>query len=620
MRRAALPAAIAACVAALLAGFLAAAAGCGDARKPSRPATIVLVSIDTLRADRVGAYGRPGAGTPSIDRLAAEGVRFDRAQTTAPVTLPAHASILTGRSLPAHGVLDNGAFALPPEVPTLAEALAAAGFATGAFVSSPVLARRHGLARGFAEYDDRIERTPAALNWEERPGTGTVTSALAWLALQRNAPAFLWVHLFEPHRPYAPPEPFASQHPGDPYQGEVATADAAVGRLLDGLRALEREEKLLVVVVADHGEGLGEHGEATHGLFLYGTTMRVPLVIWGPDLGVAQGMVVDAAVSVADLAPTLAEFASAAPLSSIDSLSLAAIARGTVEADADRGVFAEAHTPSLAYGWSGLRALVRGRIKLIDAPRPQLFDLATDRHERVDLAAARPDEVAGGRRALDELLRHALAIAPAAGSASGAVSAADREALASLGYAAALSTGGARALVDATRVDPHDRVEFLERFDAAVVLTQRGAATEAALRLAELAALDPGNAAVQYELGQALIHAGELARARALFERFVTAFPESSLGWFRLGQLFDHGGDPRGAESAWRRAAAVDPQQVDALKALASLLADEGRVGEAIELAEQAAGLAPDDPAIRRSLERWRENQPATPESADAEE
>ena len=589
-----------------------AAVGCRPA-PPKGPVTILLVSIDTLRADRVGAYGRAGAGTPVIDRLATEGVRFDRAQATAPVTLPSHASMLTGRSLPAHGVYDNGAYALPGGVPTLAESLAAAGFKTGAFVSSPVLSRRFGLDRGFGEYDDRMVRTQKLVHWDARSGSDTVTKALAWFAMQGEVPAFAWVHLFEPHRPYSPPEPFASQHAGDPYQGEVAAADAAVGQLLEGVRALGRARNLLVVVVADHGEGLGDHGEPTHALFLYETTMRVPLVIWGPDFGVAPGKVVEAAVSIADLAPTLIEFASAKPLPAVDSLSLAAIARGAAEAPADRSVFAEAHTPSIAYGWSGLRALVRGDLKLIEAPRTRLFDLGDDPGEQTDLAASRPDEVRAGKGALDDLLRRALAIAPEPGAASGTVSDADREALRGLGYAASFTEGDSRTLVDATRVDPHDRVEFLETFDRAVVLTQKGQAKESAALLAELADIEPANRAVQFELGQALILAGDVGRARELFERFVVSFPESSLGWFRLGQLLDHAGDAVGAERAWRRAAEVDPQQVDALKALAALLAEQGRVGEAIEIAESAGRLAPDDPGIRRSLERWKAEDAAPP-------
>ncbi|MBP1612079.1 MAG: hypothetical protein H6Q01_742 [Acidobacteria bacterium] len=589
---------------AILLALLAATVACGKP-KAAGPMTLVLVSIDTLRADRVGAYGRSDAGTPAIDRLAGQGVRFDRAQATAPVTLPSHASMLTGRSLPAHGVYDNGTYALPDSVPTLAEALAKRGFKTAAFVSSPVLARRFGLARGFSEYDDRIAKTRSPLHWEQRSGADTVIQSLAWLALQGDAPAFLWVHMFEPHRPYSAPEPFASRFPDHPYQAEVAAADAAVGQLLDGLRALGREGNLLVAVVADHGEGLGDHGEPTHGVFLYETTMRVPFVLWGPALGVAKGLVVGAPVSVADLAPTLLEFAEAPPFPAIDGASLAGIARGTVAAPEQRGVFAEAHAPSIAYGWSGLRALVRGQEKLIAGPRARLFDLANDPGETRDLAAERPDAVRATSEALTDALRRALAIAPEPGEASGSVSAADHDALRGLGYAATGATSSSRTLVDPSRTDPHDRVDFIERFDRALRLVQKGDPKQAAAILGELAALEPANKAAQFEYGQALIQAGDLDRARAVYEQLVVTHPESALAWFRLGQLRDQAGDAPGAETAWRHGADADPRNGDVLKALASLLAGQRRYEEAIAAAEAALALEPGNRGIQRDIATW---------------
>ncbi len=598
MRRAALLAAVCA--------LSAAAAACGGAGSPAGPATIVLVSIDTLRADRVGAYGRAGAGTPAIDRLAAEGVRFDRAQTTAPLTLPAHASMLTGRSLPAHGVLANGGFALPDSIPTVAGALQRAGFRTGAFVSAPVLARRTGLARGFDTYDDRIPRTRSgAAHWEERAGPDTVTAALAWLAMQGEAPVFLFVHLFEPHRPYAPPALFAAQHPGDPYQGEVAAADAAVGQLLEGLSALNRGGRALVAVVGDHGEGLGDHGEPTHGVFLFETTMRVPLVLWGPGFGIAGGTVERAPVSVADLGPTLVEFAGAPALDAVDALSLAPAARGTAPLPKDRGVFAEAHVPALEYGWSGLRAIVRGADKLIEAPRAQLFDLDADPGEARDLAARRPDAVRSASSALDALLRRAAAIAPAATASAAALPEAERESLRGLGYAASGRRGDGGPLVDPRKPDPHDRVPFLARFDEAVALTQGGRPGDAAALLAPLVDAEPANHAALFEYGQALILAGDLPRARVAFEALVAAHPDSATGWLRLGQLLDRAGDAKRAEAAYRRGAAADPLNGDTLKALASLLADQRRYDEAIAAAESALALDPEDKGIQRDIETW---------------
>ena len=241
--------------------------------------------------------------------------------------------MLTGRSLPAHGVYDNGTYALPDSVPTLAEALAKRGFKTAAFVSSRSSRADSASPAASRSTTTGSRKTRSPLHWEQRSARRHRRSqSLAWLALQGEAPAFLWVHMFEPHRPYSAAEPFASRFPDDPYQAEVAAADAAVGQLVEGLRALGREGNLLVAVVADHGEGLGDHGEPTHGVFLYETTMRVPFVLWGPALGVAKGLVVDAPVSVADLTPTLLEFAEAPPFPAIDGVSLAGIARGIVAA------------------------------------------------------------------------------------------------------------------------------------------------------------------------------------------------------------------------------------------------------------------------------------------------
>ncbi|HYH44672.1 MAG TPA: sulfatase, partial [Thermoanaerobaculia bacterium] len=268
-------------LAAVLIGAMV-AAGCragepgGTAAGSSDGASLLLVTLDTVRADRLGGYGYAAAETPTLDRLAREGVRFAAASTNAPLTLPAHASLLTGLLPPRHGLRNNGAGRLP-EVPTLAAVLAAAGYRTAAFVSSFVLDRRFGLDRGFAVYDDDVERDAGggvALDAERR-GDRTVERALAWLSaktpetLDRERPFFLWVHLYDAHAPYAPPAPYDSRHRGRPYDGEIAFADAQVGRLVAELERRGLAGRTLVAVTADHGEALGEHGELTHGLLLY---------------------------------------------------------------------------------------------------------------------------------------------------------------------------------------------------------------------------------------------------------------------------------------------------------------------------------------------------------------
>ena len=278
----------------------------------SRPApgrapglNVLLITIDTLRADAVGVYGRPGGPTPTIDRLAEAGVRFTDAHAHNVVTLPSHANMLSGRLPPDHGIRDNGGFRLPAGIETLATHLQRLGYRTGAFVSAFPLDSRFGLATGFDVYDDRFTDggpRPAFLI-QERSAQRTVALARQWLDAAGNEPWFSWVHVYEPHFPYEPPEPFASRWPGDPYLGEVAAADAALAPLLEPILAAGVDGRTLVVVTSDHGEALGEHGEASHGIFAYEEVLRVPLVIYAPQL--FRPRVVDAPARHVDLLPTL---------------------------------------------------------------------------------------------------------------------------------------------------------------------------------------------------------------------------------------------------------------------------------------------------------------------------
>ena len=448
--------------------LLLAGAACGGGSRGDAP-TIVLVTIDTLRADRVGCYGRAGADTAVIDRLAAEGVRFDAAQTTAPITLPAHASILSGRSLPGHGVLTNSGFSLAESVPLVTESLQKAGYATGGFVSTKLLSPKAGFARGFDSFDDRITLAPTrrggVTGFPERAGSETAAAALAWLAtVPKSKPVFLWVHLFEPHTPYAPPPEIAARHAGDPYQGEVAAADAVLGRLLDGIDRAGRG-RVLTFVAGDHGEGLGDHGETTHGIFLFQEVMRVPLIVHGPEWGIRPA-VVDASVSLTDLAPTVLELTALPALPGADGLSLAAVVTGRGAAPQRGGVFAESHMPQIEYGWSGLRALVQGRTKLIQAPRSALYDLAEDPREKRDLAVARASEMPALVEALTDLRRRAVASAPAAADSNASVSEDQMKDLQALGYAASGRPNRPAGvdLVDPNAINPLDRTEYVGLF------------------------------------------------------------------------------------------------------------------------------------------------------------
>ncbi len=607
------PAAIRALCTLLFSALLLACAGCGGGGRGDAP-TVILVTIDTLRADRVGCYGRSGADTAVLDRLAAEGVRFDAAQTTAPITIPAHASILTGRTLPGHGVLSNSGFSLAESVPVVAESFRKAGYATGAFVSTRLLSSKLGFGRGFDLFDDRItlpaSRRGGVTGFAERAGNETAAAALAWLAtVPKSKPVFLWVHLFEPHTPYAPPPEIAARHAGDPYQGEVAAADAVLGRLLSGIDDAGRG-RVLTLVAGDHGEGLGDHGEATHGILLFQEVMRVPLIAHGPAWGIRPA-VVDAPVSLADIAPTVLELTALPPLPGADGLSLAAVLTGRGGAPQRGGVFAESYMPQIEYGWSGLRALVQGRTKLIQAPRSALYDLGEDPHEKHDLAAARAAEVPALVEALTDLRRRAIASAPAPSDSGAAVSDEQMKDLQALGYAAS-GRDARRAgvdLVDPDATNPLDRTEYIALFSKAMDMVQQGRPRDALSTFENLRHQDPRNVSLLHQYGQALMLSGFVDNALEIFRMAVAVDPEYALGWQRIGQLLDAKRDLAGAEAAYRKAIETGPDMLQAHKALAGLLIETGRLDEGIAQLEDAQKIDPLDAGLQRDLERFRKQR-----------
>ncbi|MEZ4352204.1 MAG: sulfatase-like hydrolase/transferase [Myxococcota bacterium] len=384
---------------------LALASACRD-REPdsprdidaSKPPDIVLVTWDTVRADAVGTSIAPAtapatapeiapvtaeaaeqSATPHFDRLALDGVRFLDARSPVPITLPAHTSLLSGLWPSTHGVRDNGLFEVAPDVPLLAESFERAGYQTGAFVSAAVLDHRYGLARGFAHYDDRVESIRGEIAVPTRPATEVVDAALAWLAgVPADRPIFLWVHLYDPHRHWRAPEPFASQYP-DPYRAEIAYADAETGRLIDALSQAGRLDSAIVALTSDHGEGLGEHGEQTHAYFAYESTLRIPLVLWlGPEskAEIARGAMVHGPASLVDLAPTLLELASLPPIGSqgrslVDSLSGNDVPPRLQPVECVAGAFGFGTAP--VFG-----VLTETREAWYDLPEPEHYDLAQD--------------------------------------------------------------------------------------------------------------------------------------------------------------------------------------------------------------------------------------------------
>jgi arylsulfatase A-like enzyme len=404
------------------------------ARPEPGPIGVVLITLDTTRADRLSPYGMMDVSMPHLERLAREGVVFDQASSVAPLTLPSHCSIFTGLFPPAHGVRDNADRALAPDHTTLAEILKARGFETAAFVGSAVLDPDRGLEQGFSQYRGVSRATlkgratsMVEADSRQRRADEVIADATRWLERIDGSRFFLWTHLNDPHRPYDPPEPFRSRY-FDPYVGEIAFADSQIGRLLEALDRQGLLDRTIVIVAGDHGESLGEHGERDHGIFVYESVLRVPLIIRGPGLAPHR---VGEAVRLVDVMPTVLEMLDL-PGPAVDGVSLVDVMSGR-RRNLDLEVFAESIYP-LRFGWSPLRALRGGRFKLIDAPRPELYDLERDPFEERNLFdERRPLAEAMMRRleALDAGQRVARA------SEEIVVPAALREGLAALGYVAA---------------------------------------------------------------------------------------------------------------------------------------------------------------------------------------
>ncbi len=569
----------------LLVAALAPAASAEVASAPS----LVLLTLDTTRSDHLGAYGAAGARTPVLDGLAARGVRYARAIAPSPLTLPAHASLLTGLDPPEHGVRDNGIAVLPAGLPTLATVLEERGYATGAFVASRVLDRRFGLDRGFGVYGDRMaaERI-GQYGYPERDAGAVTTAALAWTSrLPAGQPYFLWVHYYDPHAPYQPP---AGRHASerDAYASEIAYVDQEIGRLLAGLPAGER----LVAAVGDHGEMLGEHGESGHGIFLYRAALEVPLILAGP--GIPAGSVIEETVATRRLASSLLRLLGGA--AGLPGPGLP----GLGEESAPRPVYSEARMPASAYGWAALEAITDGRWRLIAAPRPELYDLAADPAEEHNLLAEkRSGRVRGAQtRNVGRRLR-ALLEGLEAGfeRRRGAEPPADPELdaqLRSLGYLSVTSVEGT--------IDPKDGVKLLADFDRARQLMGAGDNRRAAILLAELVAKNPGNVPFRTRLAAAQLETGQAEAAIASYRAAVELNPRLDFlhrnfadAYLRLGRLEE-------ARAEYRLTLELNPRFAAAWLRLAELAARAGRPAEERRLLLEAVAAGTSSAAIRSRL------------------
>ena len=551
-------------------------AGCAREAEIRDP-NLVLVTLDTVRADHLGCYGDRAAVTPWLDRLAAQGIRFAQASSPVPLTLPSHTSVLTGLLPPHHGLRNNGAGALRAGTATLATLLAGRGYRTGAFVGAFVLDRRFGLARGFEVYDDEIPRDPrAGVSLEaERPGREVVDRALAWLRRDDPRPFFLWVHLYDAHAPYMPPPAWAARHPGRPYDGEVSEVDEQVGRVLAELDHRGLTERTVVAVAADHGEGLGEHGELTHGLLLYEPTLHVPLLLRAP--GRLQPRVVATPVSLVDLAPTLAGLLGKAfAKGSRDGRDLsAALLRGDEPAGAD--LYAETRYPAI-FGWSPLAALRRRDLKYISGAQAELYDLRRDPREAANLMAqGAAAETARGFAARLAAIEAGAVVTPH----QPAPDAETRARLASLGYVAGAAPAAANSTPSRRSTDPKKVVALFQRFEQANAKLQDGKIDAALSELERLVADDPANPVFRGKLAAAWRDRGETAKAVPLYRQAAATAPEDPEAWYNLAAALQEGGQLAEARQAIERALKLDASRPEAHNTLGIIALAEGQLEEA---------------------------------------
>lgn len=596
----------------LVLGTLVLAAGSSGCFTPASPPAaaiaqhVVLVTLDTLRADHVGAYGSDIA-TPALDRIARQGALARHASAHVPLTRPSHITLMSGLLPIATGIHDNVSPAVVPDVPLLAEVLKDAGFHTAGFVSSVVLTAASGLGRGFDTYAADFAADPddpSFLDTAQQRGDRTLAKALAWLgAVRHEQPTtgeqriFLWLHLYDPHAPYDPPEPWASRYSDDPYAGEVAWTDSLVGQLDRALAALGMDRETLLVVTSDHGEGLGEHGEEAHGFFTYQSTLHVPMLLRGP--GIVAGHTLDAVVGLIDLYPTILALAGVpapARATPIDGRSLARALRTRSDLE-PAALYAESLVPRLRFGWSPLHVLRDGRFKYIEAPRPELYDLVADPHETVNLVAHERRTM----RALRERLaayraREGRVVAADADAA--AAQAALREELAALGY-----LGFTPATPSDPGADPKDKIAEFRRVNAlmrrGLELAHAGKHAEAVQAFEALRAGGAHSAELDLYLGRSQLALGQHAAAARSFQATLDRTPSYQGAWLGLAEALLQRGDTTAAEHTLERARAALPHQAALAREHGRLLRLEGKPDAASAAFEAGLALDANDAALQ---------------------
>ena len=539
-----------------------------------QPLNVVVITIDTLRADHLHCYGYPNIETPNLDELAQRGVLFENAVAQAPLTPPSHASIFTGQYPTVHHVRNTGGFVLSSASRPLARILQEQGWDTAAFVSSAVLKKVIGFNNGFGIYDDQMPRQGNKENFSEDPerrGGDTVDRALHWLDGQSGKPYFLWVHLYDPHMPYDPPSPFKERYKDRPYDGEIAYTDQQVGRLLDAVGKKGPAGKTIVAVLSDHGESLSQHGEYTHGVFLYDATLHIAFMMAGP--GIPAGVHVKQQVRSIDFLPTLLALLGGNTPATVQGLSLVpAFAGKSVDANIS---YEETLYPKLALGWAELRGIRTNHWKYIRAPKPELYDLNSDPGETTNVIQQHPAEV----QRLEAQLKNIIGNGGSEKVQTHMVDERQMAQLRSLGYLSGFSPQ--KYDLKGQGPDPKDKVGILKLLYLAENPASKLPAARRIAMLEQAVREDTQNPSLYHQLGGELEKAGRYKDALRLYETALQHGVENGRLHSRIADLALRGGDKDRAIAEYEKAARFNPSDLESQTNLATAYLEKGRVADA---------------------------------------
>ncbi len=549
----------------------------------------LLVTIDTCRADHLGAYGYKKGATPNLDRLAQEGVVFENAFALQPITLPSHSTIMTGMHPAAHGVLDNGLFKLPPGARTIAEIERDKGRQTGAVVASFVLNSRFGLDRGFDTYDDDLVEkiNSSSSSFDEILASAVSDRALEWIGGRKSSRWFLWLHYFDPHAPYNPPA--RHERPGmSSYDGEIAFVDAELGRVLSFLEESGLRDNTLVMVVGDHGEGLGEHGEETHGYFLYDSTTRVPMILSMPG-SIPAGLRIKERVTLMDAAPTIADATGTGEGESFQGRSLLPLVFGREDGPERGSIISMTHLPWYQHGWSPSYSIRKDDVKYIMSPRPELYDQGKDPAETNDLIEGEKGLAEAMKR---ELKKELIELGEEKlGDGRLALDEEAREKLAALGY---ISTAGVKR-DDETEDAPDvkDMIKVLSLMKDAWTYKSKGDFVSATRAMERVVAMDPGNRRALLEMGRWKTDLKDYGGAEKALRDLIALDPEYSDAYYELGRALANAGGLEEAESIIKAQLDQDPLFAKSQNLMGFILFQQKRYGESVPYFEEAIRLYP---------------------------